>query len=101
MGGSFIAAKSAPPIGRRNSLGTETFAMKQPYFGVEVEPQEGLNNPVANESAGLMITQTFIIFILRQEVFIFECFIIYPFPPTQFGVLFGFDGIISFDGIME
>jgi len=38
---------------------------------------------VANESAGLMITQTFIIFTLRQEVFIFEGFIVYPSLPPD------------------
>jgi hypothetical protein len=45
--------------------------------------QEGLNNPVANDSAGLMITQTFISFILRHEVFIIEVFIVYPSLPPD------------------
>ena len=41
------------------------------------QPEEGLSNPVANESAGLMITQTLRhLRHLRLEVSIFEGFIV-------------------------
>jgi hypothetical protein len=62
--------------------------------------QKGLSDPVANESVVLMIMQTLRHFHPSPRGLHLRKIRRFSLPPARFGVLFGCDGIISFDGII-
>ena len=61
--------------------------------------QEGLSNPVANESVVLMIMQTLRHRHPSPRGLRLRRIHRFSLPPSRFGVLFDGDGIISFEGI--